>query len=48
MRRRRQTTAVRAGLYAFRIARAGLILTTMLGILTTAVALCIAGDPATP
>ncbi|MCP9210426.1 hypothetical protein [Streptomyces cucumeris] len=48
MRRRRQTTAVRAGLYAFRVARAGLILATMVAVLAAAVVLCIAGDPATP
>ncbi|MEU8824328.1 hypothetical protein [Streptomyces sp. NPDC048636] len=48
MRHRRHTTAVRAGLYAFRVARAGLILAAMLGVLAAAVALCIAGDPATP
>ncbi|MEU8826506.1 hypothetical protein [Streptomyces sp. NPDC048636] len=48
MRHRRHTTAVRAGLYAVRVARAGLILGAMLGVLAAAVALCIAGDPATP
>ncbi|WP_431774410.1 hypothetical protein [Streptomyces cucumeris] len=48
MRHRRHTTAVRAGLYAFRVVRAGLILCAMLGVLAAAVALCLAGDPATP
>ncbi|WP_431772169.1 hypothetical protein [Streptomyces cucumeris] len=48
MSHRRQTTAVRAGLYAFRVARAGLILGAMLGALAAVIALCLAGDPAAP
>lgn len=47
MRHQRQTTAVRAGLYAFRVVRAGLILAALLGVLVAVVALCLAGDPAT-
>lgn len=46
MKHRRQTTAVRAGPYAFRMARAGVILGAILGVLAAVVALCVAGDPA--
>ncbi|WP_432010389.1 hypothetical protein [Streptomyces cucumeris] len=48
MSHRRRSSTVRAGLYVFRFARAGLILAAMLGVLAAAVALCLAGDPATP
>ncbi|MCP9205481.1 hypothetical protein [Streptomyces cucumeris] len=45
MSHRRKGPAVRAGLYAVRAARAGLILAALLGVLAAAVALCLAGDP---
>lgn len=45
MSHRRKSSAVRAGLYAFRAARAGTILAAMVGVLVGVVALCIAGDP---
>ena len=48
MSHRRKSPAVRAGLYAFRVARAGVVLGAMLGVVAAVVALCLAGDPAAP
>ncbi|MBL1100162.1 hypothetical protein [Streptomyces coffeae] len=48
MRHRRQPVTVRAALWCFRAARAGVVLGAMLGVLAAVVALCIAGDPSTP
>lgn len=48
MRHRRQAPPTRAALHVFRVARAGVILGAMLGVLAGIVALCIAGDPPTP
>jgi hypothetical protein len=44
MNHRRQTPAVRAALYAFRAARAGLVLAAAAALLALTVALSIAGD----
>jgi hypothetical protein len=45
VRHRRHSTAVRAGLLAFRAARMGLILSAIPLLSALAVYLCIAGDP---
>ncbi|WAP56166.1 hypothetical protein [Streptomyces sp. S465] len=47
MRHRRQPPTERAALFAFRAARMGLLLSAIPALLTLAVWLCVAGDPAT-
>ncbi|MEU5274507.1 hypothetical protein AB0G77_39695 [Streptomyces hygroscopicus] len=46
MRHRRQSPAERAALLASRTARPGLTLSTIPPLLTLAIHLCVAGDPA--
>ncbi|WP_170061312.1 hypothetical protein [Streptomyces milbemycinicus] len=46
MRHRRLSPTERATLYAFRIVRAGLVLTVTVALLALTVALCVLGDPA--